>query len=271
MKYRFIIYILIAFFSSQVVMTAEVKSTKAERNLIREGNKLYNEKRFADAEVVYKKALEENKDSEIAAFNLASSLLRQSGSADPNSKNNPLNKATEIFNTLATSAQDANILAKSFYNLGNIAFNQEQYDQSIANYKKSLKINPDDDKARQNLRLAQLKQKQQEQEKDKNKDKKDDKNKDQDKDKQDKQDKQDQNKDQNKDQDKKDQQQNQDQNKDQNKDKQQPQPQEGGMSQDNIDQILKTMQNGEKTTQQKVNAAKMKEQENSRRKTRNQW
>lgn len=269
MKYRFIIYILAALFSTQVVVASGVKSTKAERNLIREGNKLYNEKRFADAEVVYKKALQENKDSELAAFNLATSLLRQSGSTDPNSKNNPLNKATEIFNTLSTSAQDADILAKSFYNLGNIAFNQEQYEQSIANYKKSLKANPNDDKARQNLRLAQLKLKQQEQEKDKNKDKKDDKDKDQDKDKQ--QDKQDQNKDQNKDQDKKDQQQNQDQNKDQNKDKQQPQPQEGGMSQDNIDQILKTMQNGEKATQQKVNAAKMKEQENSRRKTRNQW
>lgn len=268
MKYRFIIYILIAFFSIPVVMADGVKSTKAERNLIREGNKLYEDKRFAEAEVVYKKALQENKDSELAAFNLATSLLRQSGNTDPNSKNNPLNKATEIFNNLVTSAQDADIKANSFYNLGNIAFNQQQYEQSIDNYKKSLKINPDDDNARQNLRLAQLKLKQQQQEKEKNKDKKDDKNKDKDK----QQDKQDQKQDQNKNQDKKDQQQKQDQNnnKDQNKDKQQ-QPPQGGLSQDNIDQILKTMQNGEKATQQKVNAAKMKEQQSSRRKTRNQW
>ena len=53
-----------------------------------------------------------------------------------------------------------------------------------------------------------------------------------------------------------------------NKDKQQPQ---GGMSQDNIDQILKTMQNQENAIQQKVNAQKAREKNAGRRKTGNQW
>ncbi|MEG2599144.1 MAG: hypothetical protein RSA66_06695, partial [Muribaculaceae bacterium] len=59
------------------------------------------------------------------------------------------------------------------------------------------------------------------------------------------------------------------QNKPENKDKQQQQ--QGGMSQENIDQILKTMQDEEKGIQQKINAMKMKEQENNKRRTGNQW
>lgn len=43
------------------------------------------------------------------------------------------------------------------------------------------------------------------------------------------------------------------------------------MSQDNIDQILKTMQNQENAIQQKVNAQKAREKNAGRRKAGNQW
>lgn len=52
-------------------------STRKERNYIRQGNSLYNEKRFSEAEVAYRKALEENAASETAMYNLATSLIRQ--------------------------------------------------------------------------------------------------------------------------------------------------------------------------------------------------
>lgn len=55
--------------------TAEGKtdnsSTRHERNYIVEGNKLFREERYADAEVAYRKALQENAMNEIAQFNLA--------------------------------------------------------------------------------------------------------------------------------------------------------------------------------------------------------
>lgn len=223
-------------------------STRKERDFIRSGNKLYNEKRYAEAEVEYKKALQSNPSSLIANFNLATSLVRQSGGTDAKAKNSPLKQATDIFTNITKTTKDANLLSKSYYNLGNIAYNQEQYQQSVDYYKNALRQNPNDDKARDNLRLAQLKLKNQDN-KDKDKDK--DKNKDKDKDK----DKKDQNKDQN-------------QNKDQQKNQQQqPQPQQG-MSQDNIEQILKTMQNQENSTQHKVNAEK---KQLNKRKTGNQW
>ena len=48
---------------------------------------------------------------------------------------------------------------------------------------------------------------------------------------------------------------------------QRPQPQQQDLSKDNMEQILKTMQNQEKATQEKVNAQKPQ----NVRKTGNQW
>lgn len=240
-------------------------STRKERNFIREGNKYYEEKRFADAEVAYRKALEENAASEIAMYNLATSLIRQSGSANPNEGNNPMAEAQTLLQNVAQSAQDISVAENAFYNLGNMAFNQQQYDQAINMYKGALRKNPDNDKARENLRLAQLKKQQQEQQQ---------QNKDQNKD----QDKQDQNQDQQ-------QQQNQDQDKDKDKDQdkqdqnqqkqdqkqQPPQQQQGGISDANADKILKAMENEENATRRKVQEMKKKEAGASSRPVGKQW
>lgn len=228
------------------------ETVRKEREYIRSGNKLYEEKRYADAEVEYKKALSVNPNSNLGNYNLALSLIKQSGGTNPNAEeaNNPLKTATELLASVAQNSKDANLRSQAYYNMGNLAFNQQQYDQSIEMYKNALRQNPDDDQARENLRLAQLKKQEQEQNKDKNQDKNKDKDKekekeqDQNKDKQDKQDK--------------------------NEDKQQqqkPQPQQQDLSKENMEQILKTMQNQENATQEKVNAQKPQ----NIRKTGNQW
>ena len=251
-------------------------STKKERNYIRQGNEQYTENHYRDAEVLYKKALELNPSSEIAQFNLASSLMKQSGSAQADSPNNPIVQADSIFKNLAQNAVNKKVAENSYYNLGNISFDKQDYAQSIEMYKSALRINPENDDARENLRLAQLKKQEQEQNKDKNKDKnkdnqqqkdKDNKqNKDQDKDNQDqnRQDKQDQNKD------KQDQSQNQQQNQPQQKQNKQ---QSQGISDANAEKILKTMENEENVTRRKVNELKKKEDEKnaSRRRITNQW
>lgn len=247
-------------------------STRKERNHIRAGNKLYEEKRFAEAEIEYRKALEQNAMSEKAMYNLAVSLLRQAGNADPNNENNPIAEAQSILTDLAKTAGDDAISERSFYNLGNMAFNQQQYDQAINMYKGALRKNPDNDKARENLRLAQLKKQEQEQNQDQNKDQNKDQNqdqKDQNKDRQN----QNQNKDQNKDQDQnkdKDQNQNQ-QNQDKQKPQQQPQQQQGGISDANAAKILKTMENEENATRRKVQEMQKKEAQGARRTTGPQW
>ncbi len=263
---RFLFGILLTLLAAGYVQGADKTpdtSTRKERNYIREGNKLYEDKRYADAEVSYRKALEENAASQTAMYDLALSLIRQSGSADPNNGNNPLAEAQSLLQNVAQAAQDASLAEKAFYNLGNIAFNSQQYDQAINMYKGALRKNPDNDEARENLRLAQLKRQQQQ----------DQQNQNQDQDKQDQQDQQqqqqqDQNKDENKDQNQDQQNQNQQQNKDQ---QQPPQEQRGSISDANAAKILKAMENEENATRKKVQEMKEKENNSSHRNRGKQW
>lgn len=239
-----------------------VESNRNERKAIRKGNKLYNEKRYAEAETEYTRALQYNPNSDIANYNLALSYIRQGGNNDPKDQNSPINKATQKLQNLVKTSNDKSLVSRAYYNMGNIAFNQQNYAESIEMYKNCLRRNPDDDQARDNLRLAQKKKQEQDQQ-NQNKNNQDNK---QDKDKQ--------NKDQNKD--------NNDNNKN-NKDKQDQQSQQnkqnqnnnqnqqGGMSEDNASQILKAMQDAEKGTQQKVNAAKAQEDQKNRKRTGNLW
>lgn len=228
-------------------------STKRERNYIREGNELFKEKRYAEAEAAFKKALQENGNSPIAKFNLATTYLKQVNLNDT-TQNGLLSETQQLLKETASIA-DPKLASKAYYDLGNIFYNQKNYAQSIAMYKDALRRNPDDDQARQNLRLAQ-KQLQNQQNQQQNQDNKQD-NKDQQK----------QNQDQNKEKNKN----GQDQQKADNQQQKQPQqPPKNGMSKENAEQILQTMQNEEKNTQDKVNKAKMQQMKGGRR-TGKQW
>ena len=256
---------------------AEDTSTKKERNFIKDGNEKYESGNYSDAEVLYKKALEQNGMSDIANFNKASALMKQSGNTPADSPNNPLLVADSIFNALSQSSNNTQIKESSFYNLGNIAFDKQDYQKSISMYKHALRINPNNDDARDNLRLAQLKLKEQQNNKDKNKDKNKDQDKQDNKDKQqnkDNQENQDQSKDnkQNEQKDEKNQDK-QPQSPQQNQDNQQQKQQGLGISDANAEKILKTMENEENATRRKVNMKKAKEAERNanRRQTTNQW
>ncbi|WP_289751940.1 tetratricopeptide repeat protein [uncultured Duncaniella sp.] len=259
--------ILFSIMAAMSVMPSMAQSktatTRDERNYIVEGNKLYNEQRYADAEVAYRKALQENAMNEIAQFNLAASLLRQGSASGETQK-----EASAILQNLTRDAENISIAEKAFYNLGNIAFNSQDYAKSIELYKNALRKNPDNDKARENLRLAQKRledQQNQDQNQDQNKDKQNQDKKNQDK--QDQNQNQNQNNDQNKD-DKKDQQQQQP---DQKQDQQQKQQQQGGISQQNAEKILKAMENEENATRARINAEKKKTGAPSRRPVTNPW
>lgn len=240
---------------------------KQERNFVSQGNALYRQKRYAEAETMYKKALSFSPNSEVARFNLASALIRQAGSTDANNGNTPLSDAMQLLTDLEANAQNMQIVEKAAYDLGNLAFNQQNYQGAIDHYKNALRKNPDNDKARENLRLAQKKLEEQNKNQDKNKDQQ---NKDQNKD----QDQQNKNQDQNKDKkdDNKDKQQ-PDQPKDQKKDQknQQPKPQNGGISDENAKKILKAMENEEAATRKKVEARKQKADNARRRQVTHPW
>ena len=73
-KILFILFLLpLSIFAQQDKAALE----KEARQLVREGNELYNQLKFADAEVKYKKALEKSPDYEIANYNLGNAFSQQ--------------------------------------------------------------------------------------------------------------------------------------------------------------------------------------------------
>ena len=188
-------------------------STKILRNTIREGNEYYDKGNFAKALESYEVALQLDPSSQIATYNKALALLNMAGEDTKGSENDPRQQAAQLLEQVgnACMASDSTLAEKAFYNLGNMAYNDQDYGKSIERYKQALRINPDNNRTRQNLRLAQLKKQEQ---------------------------------DQNKDKDKQDQQQQQQEQQQQQQQQQQPMTQ-------NAEQILQAMQNKENATRRK--------------------
>lgn len=192
------------------------ESTKAERNLVHDGNKAFNDGNYAKALDYYNKALIASPGSEFAAFNRATALSKLSSTPEDST----FREAISIYENLGQAASNVTIKEKANFNLGNMAFQQQDYPTSIEFYKETLRINPSNTRARENLRVAQLKMPPQDEN----------------------QDNQDQQQDQ--------QQQEQDQQQDQQQ-QEQEQQQQPDLS-NNAEQILQTMQNRENQTREKT-------------------
>ncbi|HIZ90514.1 MAG TPA: tetratricopeptide repeat protein [Candidatus Bacteroides merdavium] len=194
---------------------------KAERDLIRKGNRMYNDSVYEQAEINYRKAMEVNPKSTVAMYNLANTLMQQ----------NKLEEAMEQFAGAARVEKEKPNLAQIYHNMGVIFQSQKDYAKAIEAYKQSLRNNPKDDETRYNLALAQKMLKDQQQ----NQQNQDQQN-------------------QQKQEEKQDQQQNQQQN--QNNDQQQQPPQQqkqdNQMSKENAEQLLNSVMQDEKEVQDKV-------------------
>lgn len=229
---------LLVIFVSVISLNAQ-----SSRSLNNDGVDLYNNKKYTDAEVNFKKGIEKDTNSYPGHFNLGDSYYRQ-GKYD---------EAIKSFNNSVTKSMTKEEQSKAFYNMGGSYIKGEKYKEAIEALKKALKLNPKDTDAKYNLSYAIRKDKDQQQQnkdnKDKNKnDKNKDKNKDQDKNKDNKD-----NKDKNKD-DKKNQDQNKpDDKKDQDKqNQQQPKPNESKMSKQEAERILDAIKNNEKDLQKQL-------------------
>ncbi|MBO4954867.1 MAG: tetratricopeptide repeat protein [Muribaculaceae bacterium] len=253
MKYLLSILILltgIAFATASD--SASSASQRRERNCIKSGNEAYRAGDYAKAEAWYREARQYNPGSTLALFNLALALERQhptkkqalaqqSGTTAPASDaNTQANEETpkSLLTKVTELASDKKLLQLAFYNLGNLAFNEEDYASAIDYYKQSLRIDETNLQARQNLRIAQIKLKQQQQNQNQNQ-----QNQDQDQEKEEKEQNQ---------QNQQDQQQNQ--NQQQNQQQNQPQsPQtNGNQTNQNAEQILDAARKREAQTRKDI-------------------
>jgi Ca-activated chloride channel family protein len=192
-------------------------SAQNDRQLIREGNRLYRQKQYPQAEVLYRKAIAKKADNPQAVYNLGCALMMQQKDS-----------AAIVQYENATKLEKNKLRqSKSWHNIGVMCQSHKMYGEAVRAYEQSLRLNPSDDETRYNLALCKQLNKNNPQQ-DKNQQDKKNEEKEDDKGQQQKKDKKDQQK------------------------EEQPKEQ---MSKDNAERLLDAAVQNEKATQQRLKKA----------------
>ena len=147
---RIILYIfLFSFFRLDLV------SAQIDKPLAEVGQSNYLDGNFQEAVKNFSSAFNQSPDEASLAYNLANSQYRLG----------KFGQALQSYNQAATISQDSKLKQKAYYNAGNASFNLGKLEQAIDSYKKALELNPDDLEAKYNLEFSrkQLKNRQQKQ------------------------------------------------------------------------------------------------------------
>jgi tetratricopeptide (TPR) repeat protein len=209
-------------------------------NLVFNGNKESVKKNYIEAEVEYRKAISKDKTTSKAAHNLGNILF----------ENENYDEAIqEYFKTQKNS--ELNLEKHSaFHNLGNSYMKKKDYAQAIEAYKNALRNNSEDDETRYNYALAKKflegDKRQNSQNNNESEDEKKDKSEDQKENKE-----QDQKSDQDSD---------SENEKPKEQDKNEEKDQGGGLSKQQMENLLEAVNNIEKDLNQKLKSGKKKVQ-----------
>jgi Ca-activated chloride channel family protein len=208
-----------------VVLAAALPATAQTGNAqVRSGNRFYKKKQIDQSIQQYRSAVQQAPDNPVANYNLGNAQFR---------KNNFDEAARSYDATIKNSANDKPMQEKGYYNKGVAMIKQKKLQESIDAWKQALKLDANDADARENLEKALIQQKQQQQQqqqqKNQNNEKKEQKNK----------------------QDKKDEQQQQ-------QEQQQPKPQPSRLNKQQVEQLLKALEQKENDLQNKMKQNKMR-------------
>lgn len=132
-----------------IMIAATNTFAQQAENYIVNGNEFYRQQQYEQAEKQYRQAVSIDPKNEKALFNLGNTLFK-------------LNKADEakaIFIDLANRNEEPLNRSAAYYNYGVILTKEKKLEESIEAYKNSLRQNPDDKEARENLQKALLEQK----------------------------------------------------------------------------------------------------------------
>lgn len=245
-----------------------LKADKEAKSLVYNGNELLEQDDFVSAEMEFRKAISEQPENVVGAYNLGKSYYDRGDYGE----------ALYRHQQALKNAKSKKEKHYAFHNIGNILMKEKKCKEATEAFKSALKNDPTDDETRYNYVLAkecaEEQQKQQDQNKDnqdkeEDKDNKDQENKDkegdQEKDQQDqnKEDKKEGDKDKDKEGDQKeDEKQNPDK-KDQDKEgkqdqKKPPKQKPGQLSPQQVKNLLEAMNAQEQKVQEKINAEKQK-------------
>jgi Ca-activated chloride channel homolog len=208
------------------MLAAFSASAQTGDNLIRSGNRYYKKKQLDKSLQQYQAAVKKAPDNPTAQYNLGNAQFRK----------NDYDAAGRSYDaSVAHSSADKSMQEKGFYNKGVAMMKQKKLQESIDAWKSALKLDATDADARENLEKALMEQKKQQSQQQQNQ-------KNQQKDKKDK----------------KDEKKNQDQQNQQQQQQQQPKPQPSRLNKQQVEQLLKALQQRENDLQNKMNQNKVK-------------
>ncbi len=127
--------------------------TDNERKFVREGNALYKDSVYDEAEISYRKAVEENPKSFAAHYNIANTFYQKKKHKE----------AAEKYAKLTDSLSTPKWRGDVNHNLGNALLHGQEIDKAIEAYKEALRNTPTDLETKYNLAYAMALKEQQEQ------------------------------------------------------------------------------------------------------------
>lgn len=264
--------LVIGVFAQEEDLKAKEKSLRTSKNYTWEANKKLSEDDFISAEADYRIAISESPENAAASFNLGNAYYNKETYAE----------AFGRFKEAGESASTKGDKHNAYHNMGNVFMKRKDYAKAVEAYKEALRNDPTDEETRYNLALAKELLKKDEENKDQNqddqdkKDQEDKKDKDQNKDGDNKDDQNQDKKDEGDKGDKGDQEDKGDEKKDENKEgdgdekkeenkkpeqgdnpQDQPKPRPNQLSKQQVENLLRAMQNAEKKVQEKIDAKKV--------------
>ncbi len=213
-----------------VCLPASIRSQKIERHMnAREGDQAYTKGEFQEAEMKYRQANELEKRPGTT-YNLGNSLYLQ----------DRYQEAVKQFEDAVIQAEDPNLKARAFHNLGNAHLANQDLENAVRSYIESLKLNPEDMETKKNLTMALQKlQQQQQQQQQQQKDQQDQENQEKKEQRQDEQQPQDQ-------------QQQQEQQQQQQQQEAQMQDERRDLSKEEAEELLKIIEDEDQKVQEKL-------------------
>lgn len=127
-----------------LLITAGGLHGQQDRKHIREGNRHFENERFGESEVSYRKALEEDSRSYRAGFNLGGALYKQE----------KFREAAEQFGEVPGEGASPADRSRFYHNLGNALLQEGDIENSIEAYKEALRNLPSDMETKYNLSQA---------------------------------------------------------------------------------------------------------------------
>ena len=124
---------------------------QVDKKDVRRGNRQFAKAKYGDADISYRKGLNADSTSVVAAYDLGNNLYRQGNFAEAGKfYQQALRHASETRNQKKRSAQGFD----TFFNLGDAALQQKQYRAAMEAFVQALVIDPDDMEAKENYVYA---------------------------------------------------------------------------------------------------------------------